>query len=278
MPSLEELEGFYPHGYWWEEKAGSASSLGTVVNRLEKGYRDLVIQDHVRFLIQCAGEEWPRGKSLLDIGCGSGTFLYHASRRGFIPYGLDASSEAVELARVQYGLQVRQGAVGSEVWEYHRFDFVTMFHVLEHLPDPREALLFAAGLLKPQGSLIVQVPNVASCQARMFGSRWYGLDVPRHLVNFTAGGLEILLNQVGFEIVKVSHFSLRDNPASLASSIAPELDPVGRRGSGRQESPAGQLCRDALYFGLALLAVPFVALESALGYGGTVMVHARRRA
>lgn len=243
---------------------------------MEKAYRDLVIRDHVRFLRQCAGEERPRGSSLLDIGCGSGTFLYHASRQGFIPHGLDVSSEAVELARLQYGLQVRQGDVGSEVWEDHRFDFVTMFHVLEHLRDPREALLFAGGLLKPQGGLIVQVPNVASCQARMFRSRWYGLDVPRHLVNFTAGGLRLLLNKVGFEILSVSHFSLRDNPASLASSIAPELDPVGRRGSGREESPAAQLCRDGLYFGLTLLAVPFAALESALGYGGTVMVHARR--
>ena len=189
---------------------------------------------------------------------------------------MDASSEAVELARLQYGLQVRRGDVGSEVWEDQRFDFVTMFHVLEHLPDPRKGLLFAGGLLNPRGSLIVQVPNVASCQARMFRSRWYGLDVPRHLVNFTAGGLDLLLNSVGFEIHRVSHFSLRDNPASLASSIAPGLDPIGRRGSGGKESPAAQLCRDGLYFALALLAVPFAALESALGYGATVMVHAKR--
>jgi predicted SAM-dependent methyltransferase len=73
-----------------------------------------------------------------------------------------------------------------------------MFHVLEHLPNPRFALEYAKGLLRPGGMLIIQVPNVSSLQARVFGRRWYGLDVPRHVINYTPKALSLLLEEMGF--------------------------------------------------------------------------------
>ena len=84
---------------------------------------------------------------------------------------MDASSGAVEGAKRRYGFPVRQGIVGSDVWEGRHFDIVTMFHVLEHLVDPKRALEYARGLLKPGGRLLLQVPNAASIQARCFGAQ-----------------------------------------------------------------------------------------------------------
>ena len=106
---------------------------------------------------------------------------------------------------------------------------VTMFHVLEHLYDPSAYLDAAHRLLKPGGRLIVQVPNAASWQFLLLGENWTGLDVPRHLIDFRARDLETLLDHCGFEVVRTKHFSLRDNPAGLATSLAPWLDPMVRR-------------------------------------------------
>jgi len=118
---------------------------------------------------------------------------------------LELSSQAAAFARDHYGLDVREGGIGSDVWGNRTFDVVTLFHVLEHLPDPGTALLVVRSLLRAEGVLVAQVPNVDSYQARLFGRRWYGLDVPRHVVNFTAQSLARLLARCGFENDRIGH-------------------------------------------------------------------------
>ena len=277
MPEDSALAGFYPEGYWWDGDQQTASVIARVFSQLEKTYREFVTLDHVRFLKRCAQRARGSGRRLLDVGCGGGTFLHLSRRLGFAPHGLDVSSQAVSIAQRQYGLNVRQGSLAGNAWEGDRFDFITMFHVLEHLPDPRKALRFAVAHLTPGGSLVVQVPNADSFQARLFGARWYGLDVPRHVINFTRRGLQQLLIEAGLEGRVFSRFSLRDNPASLASSLAPMLDPIGRKGRGLKAGSLPGAVAELTYFALFLIAVPFTAIESALGSGGTLWVHARLR-
>ncbi len=273
LPDPAAIYSFYPPEYWWQEDPRSKLSLA--LSRMESTYREFVAGDHVRFLQRYLPLEDNR-RTLLDIGCGSGTFLHLARCRGFQPHGMDVSERAVAAAREQYQLPVRQGGIGSQAWEGHRFDVVTMFHVLEHLPDPRDALIYAAGLLKPEGRLILQVPNASSFQARLFGPRWYGLDVPRHLINYTPKALSLLLQQTGFSSEVVHCFSLRDNPASLASSVAISLDPIGRRGRGRRAHPLIDCALEFCYFGLCLAALPAALLESICGHGGTIWACARQ--
>jgi SAM-dependent methyltransferase len=243
--------------------------------KLEKAHREFVIADHVRFLEFCAGKSGTNGKHLLDIGCGSGAFLRSAQSRGYIPYGMDMSSRAVEIVQKQYGILMRQGGIGQDVWQDQRFDFVTMFHVLEHLPNPRLGLKYAASLLKPGGTLIIQVPNIRSMQARFFGARWYGIEVPRHVINFSPKALSLLLQEMGFEYELVSRFSLRDNPASIASSLAPGLDPIGRKGRQLKSGPVVNGLLEIAYFGLFLFALPAAYVESAFGLGGTLWAYAQ---
>ncbi len=272
MPDPAAISSFYPPKYWWT--ADRKSKLTLALSRVESAYREFVARDHVRFLQRCSPLQ-NNSRALLDIGCGSGTFLHLARRRGFQPHGMDASERAVAAAREQYDLPVRQGGIGSDAWEGHRFDVITMFHVLEHLPDPRNALIYAAGLLKPEGRLILQVPNASSFQARLFGPGWYGLDVPRHLINYTPKSLSLLLQQTGFSSEVVYCFSLRDNPASLASSVAIRLDPIGRRGRGKRVHPIIDGALELCYFGLCLAALPVALLESICGRGGTIWACAR---
>jgi SAM-dependent methyltransferase len=192
--------------------------------------------------------------------------------------GLDNSHPAAEAAWKQHRVTVILGDLANSPIGPATCAAATMFHVVEHLYDPECYLRSAWNLLRPGGRLIVQTPNAASWQFRVFGERWNGLDVPRHLVDYRERDLVRLVERCGFEIVRRKRFSLRDNPAGFASSVAPALDPMARRVRKIPESPAGRLLKDLLYFALVLAALPFTALEAACGAGSTIMLEARKKA
>lgn len=267
-PAPEQLRRYYPENYWF---APDASAAG----RMEEAYRRVVLRDHVRFVrraVEAAGLPGP----VLDVGCGGGLFLGMMRERGFDVVGLDISPEAAAVAWRSKGVPAACGTLAAPPLARGSVAAVTMFHVLEHLEDPRSYLEAARALLRPGGRLIVQVPDAACWQFRLLGAAWTGVDVPRHLVNFRARDLEALLAAHGFEVLRRKHFSLRDNPAGLASSLAPALDPMARRVRRVPEGGAKQLAKDLCYLALVAAALPFAALEAAFGAGSTVMIEARR--
>ncbi len=208
----------------------------------------LVLRDHVQFVAQALADSKARGP-LLDIGCGGGLFLGMMRERGFRVIGLDNSREAA-------GIAWRRQQVPAIVADLERAPLragslagLSMFHVMEHLYDPRAYLRVARGVLAADGRLVVQVPNAASWQARLLGSAWNGADVPRHLFDFRDRDLEKMMEGAGFEVLRRKYFSLRDNPAGLASSLAPSLDPMARRVRRVRESDGARLAKDLTYFG-----------------------------
>jgi SAM-dependent methyltransferase len=263
------LSDFYPEGYWWRPGSGIGS-------RFERRYREWVVEhDHLRTI-----RRWfPEGNSLsmLDIGCGTGLFVSLAGREGFQAAGLESSQEAVRVAHEAGVDSVICGDENLLIDQGRQFDLITLFHVLEHVPEPFKYLRRIQKLLKKPGHLVVQVPNRASLQARLFGRRWYGLDCPRHLNNFTEYAVLAVLGRAGFRIRQVRRFSLRDNAAAMVSSLVPALDPMSSRILARADkgnAPSFQFLRGGLYFGLVQIAQPLAWLEARLGRGGTVMVHA----
>ncbi len=263
-PVPVDLARFYPRNYWF--KPGSSLAA-----RLEEQYRRLLIRDHVAFV---EGGLLEVGGPVLDVGCGGGLFLGVLQERGAQVMGLDNSEEAARAAWEQNRVTVVLGDLLRAPVAKGACGVVTMFHVLEHLPDPGGFLRAARELLKPGGRLVVQVPNRDCWQYRLLGERWNGLDVPRHLTDFRASDLSKLLEQCGFRVRRRKFFSWRDNPAGLASSLAPGLDPVARNVRGLDGSGTAKLLKDLAYLGLVIASVPFAAAEAAAGAGSSVMVEA----
>jgi SAM-dependent methyltransferase len=191
--------------------------------------------------------------------------------------GLDFSMDAAHAAWWRAGVPAVRGELSHAPFAAGSCAAVTMFHVLEHLYDPGEYLRAAHELLAPEGRLIVQVPNAACWQFLLLGERWAGIDVPRHLTDFRAHDLDRLLESCGFEVLRHKHFSLRDNPAGLATSLSPKLDPMARRVRQVVETPRQRLWKDLIYMTLVAAAVPFTLLEAVCRAGSTIMVEARKK-
>ena len=271
QPSAEQLRRYYPDAYWFAPGEHTAG-------RLEEAYRRLVLRDHVRFVeraLRSASGTGCRGP-LLDVGCGGGLFLGMMRERGFRVAGLDVSPEAAGATWRRHLAPAVCGTLDRAPLGAATFACITMFHVLEHLSDPRVFLIEAHRLLMEGGRLVAQVPNAASWQSRLLGASWNGVDVPRHLFDFRDCDLEKLVESCGFAVVKRKYFSLRDNPAGLASSLAPWLDPMARRVRGVNESSAARLCYDLAYLALVVAALPFTLAEAACRAGSTIMIEARK--
>ena len=274
QPAPGELHRYYPASYWYAADGGTAS-------RLEQAYRRFVLGDHLRFVERALRESGEQGV-VLDVGCGGGLFLGMLEERGAAGAsrpiaGLDFSLDAARSAWRRAAVPVVCASLTHAPLAAESCAAITMFHVLEHLYDPGAYVEAAHGLLRPDGRLIVQVPNAACWQFLLLGARWNGVDVPRHLIHFRARDLDALLNDCGFEVLRHKYFSLRDNPAGLATSLATSLDPMSRRLRGVPERPWKRLTKDLVYGAITAACVPFTVLEAACRAGSTVMVEARKK-
>lgn len=157
---------------------------------------------------------------LLDVGASTGVFLSEMKRYGqWEVAGVELSAEAAQYARDRLALEVFVGQLDDAPWPNESFDVVTCWDVLEHLPQPRAALIKMQALLKEQGDLVLSVPNGNSLDARLFGRYWIGLDQPRHMSVFRLAGLTSLLESTGFEVVRAYCFYGRYTAFALSCQI-----------------------------------------------------------
>lgn len=143
-----------------------------------------------------------RSGSLLDIGCGYGYFLDACRRQGYHVQGLDVSEWAARYATEKLGLSIAIGKIDDAAFPPESFDVITMWHSLEHAPDPHIALQKAKIWLKPEGILVVDVPNYEGTDARQIWCQWDGWSLPYHYWHFTCNSLTRLLSQHGFKVIK----------------------------------------------------------------------------
>lgn len=265
LPDPATLNTFYPQGYWYVAGSDAAGWL-------EEAYRTIVLGDHVRFVRRALRDTDPAGL-VMDVGCGGGLFLRLLKRDRML--GLDSQAQAAKVAWHRNGVPAVCATLENAPLAPGSCTAITMFHVLEHLYDPAGYLRRAHELLSADGRLIIQVPNASSWQCLLFGEHWNGLDVPRHLTDFRQRDIEAFLDRCGFEVLSRKHFSLRDNPAGLATSIAPSLDPMARRMREKAESGFQRLAKDLLYFCLVMASVPFAMLEALCRAGSSIMIEAR---
>lgn len=130
-----------------------------------------------------------RGGTLLDVGCGNGAFLARMRDFGWRVVGVEPDPRAAATARRERSLDVFGGTLEAYAAADGAFDAITLNHVIEHAPDPVALVRECQRVLAPGGALVVVTPNVAGLGARLFGNRWRGLEVPRHLCLFSPTSL-----------------------------------------------------------------------------------------
>ncbi|KXO00651.1 methyltransferase [Aequorivita aquimaris] len=190
QPKIEELPKYYESQEYishTDEKRGLISSLYQLVKKWS-------LQKKAKLILQQHGEVG----SLLDVGAGTGDFLKVAKVKGWQVHGMEPNKNAAKLA-LEKGIDLK---ASLNDFEGKQFDVVTLWHVLEHIPDLEETILKLAALVKPQGTLIIAVPNFKSFDARYYGKFWAAYDVPRHLWHFSKESMKNLFAE-NFHLKKI---------------------------------------------------------------------------
>lgn len=151
--------------------------------------------------------------TILDFGCGTGEFLLHAQRIGWKTYGVEPSEAARNVAAAQ--LPYVYDAI--DPIPAQSCNAITLWHVLEHVPDLQKTLLELLDRLTPDGTLFIAVPNIASSDSQHYRATWAGLDVPRHLWHFTRQSMERLLHEHDLTLVRTMPMKLDAYYVSLLS-------------------------------------------------------------
>jgi SAM-dependent methyltransferase len=148
--------------------------------------------------------------ALLDMGCSSGAFLESLTGDGWKLHGIEMSTESAKMAEGRSSAQVFVGHILDAPFHRESFDVITCFDVLEHLYEPLRVMAKVGDWLKPGGIFYVLVPNVNAAEARVFGSYWHGLELPRHLFHYSPASLKFLAQSAGLRVVSLE---TRRNPA-----------------------------------------------------------------
>lgn len=143
----------------------------------------------------------PHGR-LLDIGSGAGYFLNKAKASGFLSHGLEPSDEVRKASIKEFGVKV-DSIEALHNLKGESIDIITMWHVLEHVYDLNKDVQKMVNVLKPDGFMIVAVPNPGSWDARYYDSLWGGWDVPRHLYHFKEADIRNLFKKYNAEVVEI---------------------------------------------------------------------------
>ena len=152
---------------------------------------------------------FPTGK-VLDVGCGSG----HRLSPPVIPFGIEISRTLFEAAnqvmqsRGGYCLHA-SGLDGFNLFDSEFFDGILMHSYLEHEVDALPVLRNAHRCLKPGGNVFVRVPNYASINRRVFGSKWCGFRHPDHVNYFSPASLAEMARKAGFRMEILNRFGFR---------------------------------------------------------------------
>jgi 2-polyprenyl-3-methyl-5-hydroxy-6-metoxy-1,4-benzoquinol methylase len=137
--------------------------------------------------------------TLLDVGCGDGSFLARMELLGWDVRGVDIDHESARIAHETFGVPVYVGTLQGGKYPDACFNAITMSHVIEHVYDPITLLTESYRILKPGGSLVVVTPNIASFGYRHFERNWRGLEPPRHLHLFSRSTIENIANRAGIQ-------------------------------------------------------------------------------
>ncbi|MEL1253804.1 class I SAM-dependent methyltransferase [Flavobacterium sp. DGU38] len=191
QPELQNLGKYY-------ESEDYISHTDNKRSLFEKAYhfvKNIALKNKLNLI---NSEQTQKGK-LLDIGAGTGDFLLTAKNDGWNVIGVEPSDRAKNIAK-QKGISFVEEI--NEL-ENNSFDVITMWHVLEHVPNLELQIRELKSLLKPTGTLIIAVPNFKSYDAKHYGEFWAAFDVPIHFWHFSKKAIKCLFEKVDMKLEKV---------------------------------------------------------------------------
>lgn len=192
-PSKEKIGAYYKSDEYYshqENKKGFVPRLYEAIKKI-----------NLKHKFRLASRDLPVGK-LLDIGCGVGDFLHIAEHNGWQCTGVEPSEEAREIARQR----IKGDLLYSEDLNHlpdQSFDLITMWHVLEHVDDLKWQVAQLQRLIKPNGRIVIAVPNYRSYDGRFYNAYWAAYDVPRHLNHFNRTVITKIFKTSGLSLVSM---------------------------------------------------------------------------
>lgn len=201
-PDNEELGHYYTSPEYLSHSAKSTN----VLSRAYRFARHFTIKKKIALVAR-----FQKAGTLLDFGSGTGEFLLHAQQTGWKTYGVEPSGVARKTANLP---NVFPDIAPVPLQSCNA---ITLWHVLEHVPDLHQTLNNLLTRLTPDGTLFIAVPNIDSRDSRYYGSAWAGLDVPRHLWHFNRQSMERLLQQHHLKLIRTLPMKLDAYYVSLLS-------------------------------------------------------------
>ncbi len=196
--SPKPLDDKLPRYYESEDYISHTDSKRNLFEKVYHLVRLLSLKNKLKLINTCVLD----GKSLLDIGCGTGDFLKIALRNNWKVSGIEPNKQARALANKKTN-NVVFDAEELFTLKPNSFDVITLWHVLEHLPNLENHISIIKKLLKPNGTLIIAVPNYKSYDAEYYKQYWAAFDVPRHLYHFNQDSIAKLVLKEGLKVNKV---------------------------------------------------------------------------
>ena len=191
QPSLETLPKYYES----EDYISHTDGKRSLFEKLYQIIKSYSLNKKVRLI----NSFHPQKGSLLDIGAGTGDFLATANKAGWQITGIEPNEKAKTIS-ISKGVSFIENLDDSPS---HSFDVITMWHVLEHVPDLNKQIVDLKRLLKPNGTIIIAVPNYKSFDAKYYGAFWAAYDVPRHLWHFSKTAIEKLFAKENMKLIKI---------------------------------------------------------------------------
>lgn len=191
QPLPEDLGPYYES----EDYISHTDSQKSLTDKLYQAIKRKNLQNK----IQLIENQIDKSISLLDIGAGTGDFLVKAKSAGFLVEGVEPNAKARQLSSKK-GIDLKQDI---QDLAGEKFQVITLWHVLEHLPNLEEQMKTLVSLLEEDGVLVIAVPNFKSFDAKHYGAFWAGYDVPRHLWHFSQTSIAKLFGGQGMEVKSV---------------------------------------------------------------------------
>jgi ubiquinone/menaquinone biosynthesis C-methylase UbiE len=204
QPSLEKLPSYYESEDYISHTDGKRSLF-------EKIYQ-VVKNKAIKSKLKLVNSQATKGR-ILDIGTGTGDFLVAAKDNGWKTTGIEPNEKAKSIARNKGVTFVEN----LQAIESNTIDIVTMWHVLEHVPNLEEYILEFKRILKTTGTLIIAVPNFNSFDANYYGKHWAAYDVPRHLWHFSKFSIKKIFSEYQFELTQILPMKFDSYYVSLLS-------------------------------------------------------------